>query len=302
VALLLFACVGISIAFSLVFPVTSRAEAPDDVLVMAKRIDDIISLDPAEVFEFTGAEVIANIYDRLVTFDVNDISQLEGGAAESWKISGDGKTYRFVMRPNMRFASGNPVTAIDAAWSLQRVIRLGLSPSFILAQFGLTAENVEKRVRAEDAMTLVIETDRAYAPSFLLYCLTAGVGSVLDRELVLAHEKDGDLGHEWLKQASAGSGPFSLIRWRANEYVILEGDPGYWRGGPAMRRVVLQHIAEPATQRLMLEKGDIDVARDLSPDQVGGLAGLSNMRILHAPKGTLMYLGLNQKNPILAHP
>ena len=302
VALLVFACVGISITFSLVFPVTSRAVVPDDVLVMAKRIDDIISLDPAEVFEFTGAEVIANIYDRLVTFDVNDVSRLEGGAAQSWKISSDGKTYRFVMRPNMRFASGNPVTAIDAAWSLQRVIWLGLSPSFILAQFGLTAENVEKRVRAEDAMTLVIETDRAYAPSFLLYCLTAGVGSVLDRELVLAHEKDGDLGHEWLKQASAGSGPFSLIRWRANEYVILEGDPGYWRGGPAMRRVVLQHIAEPATQRLMLEKGDIDVARDLSPDQVGGLAGLSNMRILHAPKGTLMYLGLNQKNPILAHP
>ena len=140
----------------------------------------------------------------------------------------------------MRFASGNPVTAIDAAWSLQRVIQLGLSPAFILAQFGLTEENVEARVRAEDTMTLVIETDRAYAPSFLLYCLTAGVGSVLDRELVLAHEKDGDLGHEWLKQASAGSGPFSLIRWHANEYVILEGDSGYWRGGPAMRPATLR--------------------------------------------------------------
>ncbi|MBL6933933.1 MAG: ABC transporter substrate-binding protein [Alphaproteobacteria bacterium] len=300
-ARLLLVCAGISLVFS-AFPATSRAATPDDVLVMAKRIDDIISLDPAQVFEFTGAEVIANIYDRLVTFDVNDASRLEGGAAQSWKISPDGKTYRFTMRPDMRFASGNPVTADDAAWSLQRVIRLGLSPAFILAQFGLTAENVEKRIRAEDAMTLVIELERAYAPSFLLYCLTAGVGSVLDRELVLAHEKDGDLGHEWLKQASAGSGPFSLIRWRANQYVILEGDSGYWRGAPAMHRVILQHIAEPATQRLMLEKGDIDVARDLSPDQVGGLAGLSDMRILHAPKGTLMYLGLNQKNPILAHP
>ena len=290
------------VGFPAVFSTTSRAAAPDDVLVMAKRIDDVISLDPAEVFEFTGAEVIANIYDRLVTFDVNDVSRLEGGAAASWDISADGRTYRFTMRPGMRFSSGNPVTARDAAWSLQRVIRLGLSPAFILAQFGLTPANVEARVRAEDAMTLVIETDRAYASTFLLYCLTAGVGSVIDRELVLAHEKDGDLGHQWLKQASAGSGPFSLTRWRANEYVILESDPGYWRGAPAMRRVILQHIAEPATQRLMLEKGDIDVARDLSPDQVGGLAELSDMRILHSPKGTLMYLGLNQKNPILAHP
>ncbi len=298
---MLFVLAGISIAFS-ALPASSHAATSDDVLVMAKRIDDIISLDPAEVFEFTGAEVIANIYDRLVTFDVNDVSRLEGGAAQGWKISADGKTYRFTMRPGMRFASGNPVTADDAAWSLQRVIRLGLSPAFILAQFGLNPENVKARVRAEDAMTLVIETDRAYAPTFLLYCLTAGVGSVLDRREVLAHEKNGDLGHEWLKQASAGSGPFSLIRWRANEYVILEGESGYWRGGPVMRRVILQHIAEPATQRLMLEKGDIDVARDLSPDQVGGLAGLSQMRILHSPKGTLMYLGLNQKNSTLAHP
>lgn len=301
IARLVLVLAGISLAFS-ALPAVSRAGTPDDVLVMAKRIDDIISLDPAQVFEFTGAEVIANIYDRLVTFDVDDVSRLEGGAAASWEISADGRTTRFAMRPGMRFRSGNQVTAFDAAWSLQRVIRLGLSPAFILAQFGLTPENVETRIRAEDAMTLVIELERAYAPTFLLYCLTAGVGSVLDRKLVLAHEKDGDLGHEWLKKASAGSGPFSLIRWRANEYVILEGDPGYWRGGPAMRRVILQHIAEPATQRLMLEKGDIDIARDLSPDQVGGLAGLSDMRILHAPKGTLMYLGLNQKNPILAHP
>jgi len=293
------------------------APPPDDVLVVAKRIDDVISLDPAEVFEFSGAEIIANIYDRLVVFDPEDVTRLYGGAAESWEVSADGRTFRFKIRPGMRFHSGNPVTAEDAAWSLRRVIRLNKSPSFILGQFGLTRQNVADKIYVEggaaddgdiddgdidDGDILVIELDKPYAPTFLLYCLTSGIGSVLDRRVVLAHEEDGDLGHRWLKRHSAGSGPFVLKSWRANEYAILDRWPGYWGGAPIMRRLVFQHIAEPATQRLMLEKGDVDVARDLTSDQADGLKTDPTIRLRHVPKGMMLYLGLNQKNPVLADP
>ena len=61
-----------------------RAETPKDGLVMADFIDDMISLDPAEVFEFSAAEIQAQIYDRLVTYPVDDVSKLEGLVAESW--------------------------------------------------------------------------------------------------------------------------------------------------------------------------------------------------------------------------
>lgn len=40
-----------------------------DTLVMASKLDDVITLDPAEVFEFTGAEFAANVYDRLIGYD-----------------------------------------------------------------------------------------------------------------------------------------------------------------------------------------------------------------------------------------
>ena len=39
-------------------PTALQAATPDDTLVIAKNIDDIISLDPAQVFEFTGGEVV----------------------------------------------------------------------------------------------------------------------------------------------------------------------------------------------------------------------------------------------------
>ena len=51
---------------------------------MANQIDDLITLDPAEVFEFTGAEYAANVYDRLVTYPPDDVEDLQGHVAESW--------------------------------------------------------------------------------------------------------------------------------------------------------------------------------------------------------------------------
>ena len=87
---------------------------------MATAMDDIITLDPAEVFEFTAAEYAAQVYDRLVTFPVDDVTQLTGHIAESWTIADDGKTYTFKIRDDVAFHSGNPLTAHDAAFSLQR--------------------------------------------------------------------------------------------------------------------------------------------------------------------------------------
>ena len=54
----------------------ARAEVPADLFVMAMRIDDVISLDPAETFEFTGAEVSANIYERLLYFANDDAPRI----------------------------------------------------------------------------------------------------------------------------------------------------------------------------------------------------------------------------------
>ena len=61
-----------------------------------------------------------------------------------------------------------------------------------------------------------------------------------------------------------------------------------------MQRVLIRHIPEQATQRLLVEKGDIDIARNLGPDQIKGLEGNPDVRIHSAPEGGIFYLGLNQ--------
>ena len=103
-----------AIAALLIGSMPLRAETPADTLIQAWSIDDIITLDPAEIFEFTASEIAGNSYETLIGYDPKDVSDIFGKAAESWTISEDGKTISFTMREGRTFASGNPITAEDA--------------------------------------------------------------------------------------------------------------------------------------------------------------------------------------------
>jgi len=269
---------------------------------MAKQIDDIISLDPGEVFEFSGAEVVSNIYDKLLDFNIKKVSELHGRLAESWSVASDGVTYTFKMKNGLKFASGNPVTADDAAWSLQRAVILNKTPGFILTQFGFTKDNVKDRIKATDPATLVMVTDKPVAPTFLYYCLTANVSSVVDSKVAQQHVSGDDFANDWLKTHSAGSNAFNLRDWKANENYTLEANPIYWGKAPAVKRIVVRHVAEPSTQRLLLEKGDIDYARNLTRDDLNAIKGNAQIVTQESPKGNVAYIGFNQKNPNLAKP
>ncbi|MGV6850073.1 MAG: ABC transporter substrate-binding protein [Marinibacterium sp.] len=278
------------------------AATPDNVLVVAMRIDDITTLDPAESFEFAGGDVSRNIYMKLVNFDpLNLDAGYQPEIAESWTVSDDLKTITFKIRDGLTFASGNPVTAEDVEFSLRRAVTLNKTPSFILTQFGFSADNVEQTIKA-DGNTVSITTDKPYATSFVLNCLTATIGGIVDKKEVMAHDQGGDLGNGWLKTNTAGSGAYTLASWKPNESVTLKSNPGYYRGAPAMERVIIRHVQESASQRLLLERGDIDVARNLNPEDIAGVMNADGVKVVDELKGRLMYMSLNQKNPALAKP
>jgi len=289
------------LAASLAAP-SSRAAPPPDTLVMAKHLGDVISLDPSEVFELTGGEIIANMYDRLMMYQPERLTELTGGVAESWTILEHGKTITFNIRPDLRFHSGNPVRPEDVAFSLRRVVKLNKTPAFILAQFGWTPDNVDELIEVVGSRQVRLRIATELSPQLVLNVLSAGVGSVVDARLVRAHERDGDLGHHWLKSHSAGSGPFALASWKANEAIILTAFPDYRLGPPGTRRVIVRHIPEPSAQRLLLEKGDVDIARNLTPDQIQGLDPESDIEVDRNPKGTLLYLAANAGHPVLGKP
>lgn len=278
------------------------AGTPKDTLIMASGIDDVTSFDPAEVYEFTNGEVDNNVYLRLVVRDENDFTKIVGGAAESWKVSEDGLTFTFKMRSGLVFASGAPVTAEDAAFSLQRVVKLAMSPSFILTQLGWSKEDVDQKVKALDAQTLQLQLSEPFAPTFVLNALSAGVGAVVEKAAAMEHEKDGDLGHNWLRTHSAGAGAFVLRDWRPNDIIVLEANDKFYLGKPGLKRIIIRHVPEATTERLMLEKGDIDIARQLGAEQLQAVSTNPDLKIDITDKSTVLYLGLNQGMKELANP
>ena len=266
---------------------------------MAKDIADIITFDPAEAFEITTGELIANVYDRIMTFEPENPRTLTGGVAESHAVCDDGRTITFRIRDGLTFHSGNPVRPEDVEFSLERAVLLDRSPAFIVTQFGWNAGNVGELIEVVGDRHVRITIAEGFSPGLVLNALSAGVASVVERKLVLAHERDGDLGTAWLQTNSAGSGPFRLASWRANESVALEANPDYRHGAPGVQRVVLRHVLDPSAQRLLLEGGEVDLARDLTPDLIASLAGSADVAVDDYPKGAVVYLAANASHPIL---
>jgi peptide/nickel transport system substrate-binding protein len=279
----------------------AAAQTPPGVVVFARQIDDIISLDPHEAFEYAASEMSANVYQKLVTTPNANPSEIQGELAEKWDVSDDNKTFTFTLRDGPKFASGKPVTAEDVAWSLTRVVTLNKSPAFIINQFGFTKDNAAERIRATGPRTVVLAMAEPTSPSFLLYCLSAAVGSIVDKATVLGHAQGDDWGNGWLKQNSAGSGPYALRQFRPSESLTLEANPNS-NVTAKTRRIIVRHMPDPSAQMLGLTRGDVDIARNLGADQIKQISGDSRFTVTPSRKASLLYLSLNQKNVHLSKP
>jgi peptide/nickel transport system substrate-binding protein len=109
------------------------------------------------------------------------------------------------------------------------------------------------------------------------------------------------MGNAWLKANSAGTGAFVLKTYRANEIISLDANPDYFLGAPAMQHVIIKHVAEAATQLLLLQSGDVDMAKNLTPDQIAGLDP-KVAKVEAYPQAAVHFLSFNQKDQDLTNP
>ena len=290
-------------AIALVSPVVASAATPPNTLVMAWNIDAISTFDPAQIGEVVTDEILRNACDTLVDFDPDDASRVVPSLARSWSLSDDGLILTFNLREDMRFPSGNPVSASDVAWSMKRVVELGFGNAATLEEYGFTADRIDQAIEAPDAHTLMLHFDHPYPQELILQAIAANrVASALDQETLMAEEVDGDLGNRYLTNHTECAGPYRLRQWNAGEAVVLEANSDYWGEAPKLPQVLIRHVAEAGTQRLLLARGDVDVARDLAPEDLRNLDGSDGIEVVKALKPQLFYWNLNNGDPIFANP
>jgi peptide/nickel transport system substrate-binding protein len=282
-----------------------RAEAqqtPRTALVIAAQIDDLVALDPHHSFEVTGSDLLKNVYDQLFVIDeTKPTAEVLPGLAESFTISEDGRTFTFRIRQGVRFHSGNALTAADVVFSLRRPLQINRTPAFMYRSVGLNADNIEQNVRQTGEFEVQVTFGQAYAPTLIQNLFTATIASVVDSRLVQQNAGE-DRGNTWLNRNSAGSGAYRLTRYQPNESYTLDRNESWWRGRANLQRVIVRHVPEAATQRLLLERGDVDVARNLTPTDIAALRGRQGITIQEFPRGTIQYFSANKADPILSNP
>jgi peptide/nickel transport system substrate-binding protein len=288
--------VGMAIAVSPVDHVF--AATPADQIVVGMSMTNVLSLDPPFQTGRESLEVLANVYDTLLNSDPRERGKLLPGLAESWNVSDDGQTITFKLRKGVKFHSGNPLTAKDFVWSLTRALKTGATQGSNWKVYGFTADNAAETITAPDDYTIVLKVKEKTDPVLVLFTAAHNcAGMVIDSKLAMANEKNGDLAAAWLATHDAGSGAFTLQSWQPNNIIVLQRFDDYWQTPAKMRRVLYRHMPEAQTQRLAIERGDIDIAMNLSVTDMTALKDNKDVVINSTPGGNIYYLAVNMKDP-----
>jgi peptide/nickel transport system substrate-binding protein len=194
----------------------------EETLIMAGDFTDLLSLDPAVAYEFSGIQVVGSAYETLVSFEPGDPA-VKPLLAESWDIqeSDENWTLTFKLNPAATFASGQPVTAEDVVYSWSRAIDLNKSPAFLFIDIAqLTKENL----KAVDEQTLEVKLPKTASPQVFLSILSFSLAAVVEQAVVEANAGE-DMGSTWMNDNSAGSGPYILEAWERNAQDRLTAKP-----------------------------------------------------------------------------
>jgi peptide/nickel transport system substrate-binding protein len=221
------------------------AAAPEGELTWAVHV----SLAPTW---FDPAETPGVIVPFMVLYALHDAlakpmpgAPMAPSLAESWSVSPDGRVYDFVLRAGVRFHNGDPVTAEDVKFSLERY-RGGAAATLKARVAG---------VDAVDARHVRIRLKQAW-PDFMTFYATPATGAawIVPKRYVERVGEDG------FKKAPIGAGPYRFVSFTPGIELVLEAFDGYWRKTPAVKRLVFRSVPDESTRLAMLKRGEADIA------------------------------------------
>ena len=248
---------------------TSSTSAGSSATLVVENAFVLKTLDPGRMFEPTGLMIDRVLYDTLLTYKGSDVSKPVPDLASSWTASSDAKTFTFTLRKGVKFANGEPVTASDVVFSLNRTKNIAGNPSFLMA--GITAT-------APDANTVVLTS--ATPNTAIPAIVTNPALGILDAKAVTADggtdsakAATADKAEAKLNTVSEGSGPYTLTSFSTTSQVVLTANPDYWGGKPKYGKIVIRNV-EASVQKLDVLRGESQIAVDLSPTQAEGMSGV----------------------------
>lgn len=214
----------------------TNGEAVKDSLVYALN-GEPATLDPMRISDNLANGVFFQIFDTLVTLDSK--GNLIPRLASSYTISPDGKVITFKLRKDVKFHNGDPFTADDAVFSLNRAIA-----SKFMTEETVATDYAEKI----DDFTVALHYKVSYAPG--IKCLNTIF--MVPKKLVEADE-DGFGRHP------VGTGPYVFNELKRGDKFLLSRNENYFRGVPKIKYLTFKIMTDSAAARNALFKGEVDL-------------------------------------------
>jgi peptide/nickel transport system substrate-binding protein len=243
------------------------------------------TMDPHSQNETLTNNVNSQIYERLIHRDAR--LALVPGLATSWAQTGP-LSWRFKLRPGVKFHDGTPFTADDVVFSLQRA----RAPTSQIAVYA-HAVGMPKRV---DDLTVDFQL-AAFNPIFLQHVEQL---PIMSRKWCETHRVVQPLDFKGREESHAsvnanGTGPFQLVTRQPGVKTVLRRNPAWWgRADGNVQEVVYTPIASDATRLAALVSGEVDLVNDPAPRDITRLRSTPGVKIIDGPENRLVFIGMDQ--------
>lgn len=255
--------------------VSSFATAQDsEELVIIQNVA-VPGFDPHNHGVTSVEAVLVNIFDYLVMRD--DEGVIQPALATEWKQLDDTR-WRFRLRDGVLWHDGEPFTAEDVEFTLERVAN-------------------DESLFEHDSFRQITDVEVVNDHEIIIH--TEGPDPVLLNRLsrkgasiVPKHVID-EIGWEGFSVEPVGTGPYRVVEWLRDDRVVLEAFKDHWRGPPTYSRVVFRSVIEDATRVSELITGGADIITNVPPQDVERVRANGDTKILSQPTTRIMMLLLN---------
>jgi peptide/nickel transport system substrate-binding protein len=234
--------------------------------------------------------ILANLYEGLVGYHT-DTLEPSPGLADSWAISDDARVYLFRLKPGIRFHDGTAFDAEAVKFNFERMLD-PTHPNHDTGPFPLAFffEQIE-RIEILDPLTVRFVLRESFAP--FLSNLAYPTGFMVSPTAVRRWGPD-------YGRHPSGTGPFRFGDWQAGRRVQLLRFEDY-HGVPArLDALMFRPVTDPMTRVAELMAGGVDVALELSPDNVAAFRSSKEYRVVEATGPHLWFVILNTRDGPLA--
>ena len=281
----------------------SGAALADDVepgLLRTAIIYDISTLDVAETTD--NYLIPMNVFDRLFeTRPADGACEVVKSLVTDYSVSADGLTYDFTLRDGVVFSNGSALTASDVQYSFERLLKIAKDNTDIPLEIAGgeavmkgEADSLEGfRITDDTHFSITLAAPNAGFPAEL----SAPAASIVDAETTAAAKNFGKDPAD-----TVGSGPYIVTEWVSNDHYTLVYNDKYWGAEPTVKKLIVKVIADPNTQDLMFQNGELDII-DLKNLDSAIVAGTYKTkpadRLVSTPNVGLIFLLMNENNQYL---